>query len=302
MDENVAFFEDFIFRKTSGVNRFTQDSPVFPEVWAQYFLSGENERVDLIFTPHRSYSGATLLTILRNRLKDFNTSSYFKKSPPYWGLATSGETIAAKLTFEELIHVALPLTSWWQHYLLKEDDKKASNQRTWLIETINAISWYQRMKTKEPDLDKLKSRLLSGDFNELTNNLILEEVKTDEIPITPLWAVSWNRPASISLYKSNKTIKSEPSRRLFDIDGAGITWAVIDSGIDATHTGFRKFDKANDRIYPSPFVRHDRQPNKTRIIATYDFTKLREIMTNLEGAVLSDDNGTATGARKFSLR
>ena len=292
MKNKSSFFEDFIFRKTNGISRFTQDSPVFPEVWAQYFLINKKERVDLIFTPNRKYTASDLLINLRKGLREFSPKSKFLRNPPKWSLATSGETIAAKLTFEELIHVALPLTSWWNNYLWKKNDLKASEQKSWFIEIVKAITWYQDNKKESgKSTEDLQKILMSGDYKSgVKQNDFKRHASTDSE--TPIWAISWNRKASVSLYKSNKTIKSEPSRRLFDIDGSGITWAVIDSGIDATHPGFRRLDKSTYQIYPTPFERGDRSPNKTRIVATYDFTKLRDIMKNMEGVVLNSDPQT----------
>ncbi len=304
MNENIAFFEDFIFRKTNGVNRFTQDSPIFPEVWAQYFMANKDQAVDLIFTTHRKYAAAQLLTILRENLLDYHRKSESKKTTFSWSLATSGETIAGKLTFEELIHVALPLTSWWEKYLWISEDNKASMQKSWFKEMVMAITWYQREKHLDMDakaLDALNKKLLDEFYLKEEEKPSFNRSSSSNY-ITPIWAISWNRPASISLYRSNKTIKSESTRRLFKIDGTGITWAVIDSGIDATHLGFRLEDKATKKHFDFPFIDDERQVNKTRIKATYDFTKLRDIMTNIEGLILADVNKKKVGTLKSVMR
>lgn len=44
------------------------------------------------------------------------------------------------------------------------------------------------------------------------------------------------------MYRLNWIIKVELFRRLFDIDGRGIMWVVIDSGIDVMYFGFWVFD------------------------------------------------------------
>ena len=41
--------------------------------------------------------------------------------------------------------------------------------------------------------------------------------------------------------RSSRTVKAEAARRLFNADGRDIVWAVIDSGIDATHPHFRTY-------------------------------------------------------------
>ena len=48
-----------------------------------------------------------------------------------------------------------------------------------------------------------------------------------------LWSVNINRKAKICLSHSVTVVKGDASRRVFDIDGEGIRWAIFDSGIDA---------------------------------------------------------------------
>lgn len=50
-----------------------------------------------------------------------------------------------------------------------------------------------------------------------------------------LWGISVNRRASTSIWRSRLTVKADAAARLFDASTAGIRWAVLDTGIDATH-------------------------------------------------------------------
>ncbi len=99
---------------------------------------------------------------------------------------------------------------------------------------------------------------------------------------TSIWKIHLNRPA-IRQASSPKplagktadridnssiiTIKADAARRLFNIGTANLCWAVIDTGIDATHPAFH--DPAD--------------PGKTRVVATLDFTMLQEILSAREG-------------------
>jgi subtilisin family serine protease len=47
---------------------------------------------------------------------------------------------------------------------------------------------------------------------------------------------------------SSRTVKAEASRRLFNADGRAIVWAVLDSGIDATHPHFKTFDTLGGEV------------------------------------------------------
>ena len=59
-------------------------------------------------------------------------------------------------------------------------------------------------------------------------------------------------PVQSLIYRSVATIKSDAAFRSFGAGGAGIVWAVIDSGIDATH---RHFDLDSGHTLTSPEVK-----------------------------------------------
>jgi subtilisin family serine protease len=78
-------------------------------------------------------------------------------------------------------------------------------------------------------------------------------------------------------------VKADAAVRLFDLDCHELRWAVIDSGIDARHPAFRKRDPKDPdaKAYKEPFEKGKRgEPavNRTRIVATYDFTRLRKLL------------------------
>lgn len=73
--------------------------------------------------------------------------------------------------------------------------------------------------------------------------------------------------ASLSLARlSRQTVKADAAAMLFTISTADLAWAVVDTGIDATHAAFA-------RTAPGP-----RGATKTRIVATLDFTRLRDLL------------------------
>jgi serine protease AprX len=76
-----------------------------------------------------------------------------------------------------------------------------------------------------------------------------------------VWRVALNRtvyPMGVSV----ETIKADAAQRVFDVDCRSLTWAVIDSGIDAAHPAFRDHDAGN-------FA--------TRVDKAFDFSSLREL-------------------------
>lgn len=72
--------------------------------------------------------------------------------------------------------------------------------------------------------------------------------------------ITRNRRVELAVNKSTAAIKADAARRLFDISCRGITWAIIDSGID---------------IYHDAFIDHS--SGGRRVDAVYDFTILREL-------------------------
>jgi len=94
-----------------------------------------------------------------------------------------------------------------------------------------------------------------------------------------IWRITKNREVRLAVSKSALTIKADAARRLFDISCENITWAVLDSGIDAGHPAFRQtyvdpddpeFEDKGNSIELADL------PNRVRL--TLDFTRLRELL------------------------
>lgn len=94
---------------------------------------------------------------------------------------------------------------------------------------------------------------------------------------SPLWAVHGNRRAELAMRRSMPTIKADAARHVFDVTGAGIRWAVLDSGVDATHIAFRR-RRAGGACLPLPAEADADFGEAVRVVRTYDFTNLRELL------------------------
>lgn len=75
-----------------------------------------------------------------------------------------------------------------------------------------------------------------------------------------IWIVTTNRQVDYATTESLKTVKGDAARQLFAIDCSGLTWAVLDSGIDQTHPAFEAPDGGS------------------RVIETYDFGQITRIL------------------------
>jgi serine protease AprX len=132
---------------------------------------------------------------------------------------------------------------------------------------------------------------------------LLEGVEADKTDGPFVYTVSKNREAESSIYKSSVAVKADAVARLFNVDSSHLTWAVIDSGIDAEHYAFRKRPKPEEDADGRPaakgkarkagaarsapresyakeaFLDEDgRAKNQTRVVATYDFTTIRLLL------------------------
>ncbi len=88
-------------------------------------------------------------------------------------------------------------------------------------------------------------------------------------------SVSLNRPAATTLSDSRMAVKADAAVQLFNISCKELSWAVVDSGIDARHPAFRARDKGGN-AFADPFVDGT---NRTRITATYDFTLIHYLLS-----------------------
>jgi subtilisin family serine protease len=269
--------------KSSTPPRLIQDSPIYLEVWREFRKEGV-KRVDLILTPYKGIPTSTLLNLLQQNLTAISASP--KNDIKNWKLATTGETIAASLTLYELVVAALPLTQWWQRYFLNKHDyvnvtnEAADSGDMTQAESRSSVLIQDKEET-EINFDWLIFNLHSIDKKFSEQNIFFPKISKEGIQ-NVLWSVSLNRKAFISLFESVPATKADAGRRVFDIDGSDITWAVLDTGIDARHIGFRKFDAASG--LPAEVAmgkRTEARPNHTRIIATYDFTSFRELISNI---------------------
>jgi hypothetical protein len=134
---------------TGRARRFTQDSPVLPDVWLEYAKGlaeragpypsdRENEpfpAVRVLLTPFRETPPGEVAKELRERLpvergsRQWRAFGHAPKTAPR--ICYNQTTVAATLYFEDLVRVVLPMTEWWQRVATRwaiDDLKKRGNQ------------------------------------------------------------------------------------------------------------------------------------------------------------------------------
>jgi subtilisin family serine protease len=107
---NALVFETF------GDQRYTQDSPIMPEVWVRY-AHAPRQPLDVLLTPQSGDSPCQLASRLAKRLV-----SGGKSEDDIWAehdIAYSNSSLVVKVTFQELASAIVPMTKWWSE--LSED-------------------------------------------------------------------------------------------------------------------------------------------------------------------------------------
>ncbi len=347
MGDRRDFFEHLIFR-SMGSRRYTQDSPVLPDVWLAYGLH-PGQPQDLLLTPHAESSPFDLARRLRKRLG--------QEARVRAKIAHNQTTVAARLSFYDMVQVVLPMSSWWRDYLILgdgnepvslfredpegfaailidaleaerfeawqasvEDDRALAitEHLVWLARILGVVALVDRewagvlqgLDEEQRESEHYQVRALTTlveDEEKVIAALIelIKDCQSPDLEVPPaLWTINRNRATEASLYRSGNAVKADAVHTLFKVRGKGIRWAVVDSGIDARHLAFRK--RKEGRPLGSdgkPFVPdpRDSEPadteaaigggafykvkelnrwiNQTRIRATYDFTRVRDLLS-----------------------
>jgi serine protease AprX len=288
------------------VRRFTQDSPVLPDVWLEYARaidppatstkrSDRYPAVPLLLTPYGETSTAVIAKALRERLAHERVReewAIFGHDPRSRArVVYTQSTVAVELYFEDLIRVVLPMTDWWQKFIDKdlltadwlraiqnpeqthrtENGDRVPPELLWMMRVAGAIALEQRGETLDPaDFKSERPEVRDAVWKKIIDAaLALTGNLTQADSEAKIYSISLNREAGPSISRSTLSIKADAARRLFDIRCDGLSWAIIDSGVEATHPAFRKRDKDG---------KLDGDPYKTRVKATYDFTGLKLLL------------------------
>lgn len=317
---------------TGRVRRFTQDSPVLPDVWIEYAKGpGEEEErltgpagtndpfppVKLLLTPWRESFAGDIRLALRERITserkrpEWRALGHDPKAPAR--IIYNQSTVAATLYFEDLVRAVLPMTGWWHQLdelwniegiqtehvqerlaeavqdpehppLLESGERKNKPNRLppallWMMRVAGALALVRRGEPLPPVFQERDgvSRAGPADWKVLVK-AIAELIRGVKTPTgeAKIYSVSLNREASPTVSRSMLAVKADAARRLFDISCRDLAWAVIDSGIDARHPAFRV--RKDEKPCADPF-RDGRKPaNNTRVVDTYDFTQIEDIL------------------------
>ena len=293
-----------------GPRRFTQDSPVLPDVWVRFGEEPDKPQ-QLLLTPRFGSTAGNVSKLVRQGVKKVRKK---RVSPD---VAYNQTYVAADLYFDEVVRVVLPMTRWWQENVRSAVDamekEKApwrdrveqalvdyaskgivqhgvSRDLLWMIRIVGSIGWARDHKGGRAD--EVQHHPLNAQDLMLGIGDLLESFPPPAE--TVVFQVNINRPARTAVRRSTLAIKADAARLLFKVRCSPLTWAVIDSGIDARHPAFWDWQgdalegtdrkalrnrlkeiRADDDFDAG--VEHALWPEVTRVRATYDFTRARDL-------------------------
>lgn len=287
MQQREHEFRSVLF-ECGGVRRFTQDSPILPDVWLAYDTPGDPfaDEQDLLLTPHYGGLAGRAAKALREQIAEARKDS--PRAVPR--IAQLPGIIAARLYLDELLQIVLPQTKWWQAEaerfdatLLEDEqfdrllvelerdrrctDPAAHKGETlplptgfaWLLHVVAFMIAEKTEPTREQHVEACRHV-----FGERGRFLDLAKRKEPSI----FGVVAINRKAEpAAAMDSVLAVKADAARLLFNVSCASITWAVIDSGIDSDHPAFAVRDTATGA-----------PTGANRIVGTYDLTLVRELL------------------------
>lgn len=137
----------------------------------------------------------------------------------------------------------------------------------------------EKNASKRPkDVEPSVARHCSADLGILADAIAHQHSDHDDgiydFARPPLWGVASNRRAAHALAFSRKTVKADAAIRVFDTGGQGVRWAVVDSGIDATHPAFARWEKLTQA---GQFQDQTTPAALSRVVKTLDFTRFAAI-------------------------
>ena len=188
----LAFANSLLFETPGGL-RFTQDSPILPNVWLG-FAKNPHRQQELILTSNQNGGTGQAAMKIREMLNNFRVKKTEKglelgKRPR---VSYIPGQIAVRLYFDELMRVVLPLTRWWHDTY---DDLRRLEHT--LKDTANVADWYDFPQPDEAGRERdlyealmeMRREIGAGRQNGLTPETTARQRYIRQIPPDLTWFV-----------------------------------------------------------------------------------------------------------------
>lgn len=311
--------------------RFTQDSALMSDAWAIYYENPE-ARPELLLEPWLDAAAFELAQLIGSLdgIDHLRTRLTYNRT-----------VVVADLTLREVVEQIIPLTGWYreatgqpitkevveaprmpQAHELWSDLSLVDRRRVQpdeprypyprllgFVRIVGLIALLSVAPKKRAHISQLFKRTLddvsaADEARQRLAVLMLQGWSEADLHLLPpgpkrLYAITRNRSAKLAIQQSVRTVKGDAASNVFGIDCSNLTWAVMDSGIDRRHPAFRKRDVTPTTADPTP----------SRVIETYDFSYLREMLTTVTPSDLPEHvrqavvgSSAASGHEELTLR
>jgi hypothetical protein len=303
-------------RRGERTRRYTQESPILPEVWLSggvAFCRAPDVRVDLLLTPHKDTTAATLAAELRRRLSSGRRPSDGEPahetcgplgraddsplSRPTWSLAASQTAVAASLTFRELIVCVVSLSPWWYRNVLEERKTNGSRQQReleieWLARLVGVIALCAEHPTGPParrlatdedpwvttQVARASEGATRGDYKQFCSVVGDEATQRKLFADWAAAAGGWEWPGELvwTIGLNRQSLPAiQRSVPATKSDAAARVFQVScrDLGWAVVDSGI---DAQHRAFRPDP---DSKSADPSRVVRSYDFTRLRQILS-----------------------
>ena len=300
--------ERILLGADGGGERFTQDGPVLPEVWTAFAVGPTQRVPLLLTPYDEIPAGQVARELLgsfaRPEAGALNIDQGTRRTAsvaPEARVAYIDQVVAANLTYAEFFTIAVPLTDWWVTYARNAARRnfEPGDRRTLIRAAIGqfiedpdppwpapeipdsvarfiTLAGFMEVRGRFTDLDETlnhasgRRKTIGAMVDALMEHRFLAELMVGNAALEhgSIYSVSLNRTVLPAITRSVRAIKADAAALLFRADCSRLTWAVVDSGIDARHPTFLE----------RPDPRTPDQPPRSRVRAIYDFTRVRDLL------------------------
>ncbi len=115
------------------------------------------------------------------------------------------------------------------------------------------ILWASESGKKKVGLQSWRSCRMPNPVVKLAQEVFWQMLERKRADLEKVYPISLNRRSMPALSKSVAAVKGDAVRNVFEVKCRDIGWAVLDSGIDATHPAFHD-DKGKTRVKAPPMI------------------------------------------------
>ena len=173
--------------------RQLQDSPVLGDVWVAYAVKPA-AAIDLLITPHKRAPSGPVAKHISDRIRDLKLK---REKGEESKIAYLQGLVAAKLFFEELLRVIVPMTAWWNDPKIQKQ-LKLYLEGNRLRQKVQAIMKWAKAETDEDPALPVED---FAAFTALDRYISLAGII--------LWAATENKEKNLSLGAGEALLKLE---------------------------------------------------------------------------------------------